>query len=363
MDAAHWAKAYNLAASSVDEFVFEDENKDILGFRLRFASGKKIVALSSNPRNIRSRKGRLVFDEIAFHDDPQGLIKAGIALLMWGAQIDIISSVNGECEFFEELCTKLAEERGYYVQTTTIDDALADGLYQRICFVNGQQWSADAETAWREQLLLEYGVDADEELFCIPFRAGSGKVFSRDWFEIIDRDDVPPGGDIVRFWDMAATAKSVNADACYTCGVLMKRIGDTYYVLNVEADQLSPSDGDDLIVDIAHRDGRFVPVRWELEGGSSGLKVEAYLSQRLTGWDADGVKPFGDKLTRAKPFATEAKRGNVKIVRADWNQQYLKFLHLFDGTSGKDKVNDFADASSGAYHFLAEGDTSWLSRV
>lgn len=230
--------------------------------------------------------------------------------------------------------------------------------------IQDNQVLMQADPGYLANLMALHPVDRDRLLhgnWKVTF--GTGKVFSRDWFEIIDRDEVPTGGDIVRFWDMAATARSVNADACFTCGVLMKRVGETYYVLNVEADQLSPSDGDDLIVDIAHRDGRFVPVRWELEGGSSGLKVEAYLSQRLTGWDADGVKPFGDKLTRAKPFATEAKRGNVKIVRGDWNQQFLKYLHLFDGSTGKDKVNDFADAASGAYHFLAEGDTNWLTRI
>jgi hypothetical protein len=167
-DAASWAKAYNLLASSVEEFIFEDENESILAFRIRFASGFNITALSSKPRNIRGRKGRLVFDEFAFHDDPEGLLKASIALLIWGAKIDIISSVNSECPFFEELCNKLAPERGYYTQETTFDDALADGLYQRICLVSGQQWSQHGQDEWRSKIILEYGEDADEELFCKP---------------------------------------------------------------------------------------------------------------------------------------------------------------------------------------------------
>lgn len=167
-DAASWAKAYNLVSSEVEEFVFKDEDDSILAFRIRFASGFNITALSSKPRNIRSRKGRLVFDEFAFHDEPEGLLKAAIALLIWGAKIDIISSVNSLCGFFEELCNKIALERGYYVQETTFDDALADGLYQRICLVNGEEWSYEKQDAWRSQIILEYGADADEELFCLP---------------------------------------------------------------------------------------------------------------------------------------------------------------------------------------------------
>jgi predicted phage terminase large subunit-like protein len=360
-DAAHWAKAYNLLASEVEEIVLRDEDEDIIAYRIRFASGHGITALSSKPRNIRSKEGRFIFDEFAFHDDPEGLLKAGIAVLMWGkSQIDIISSVNGNCEFFEELCGKIAQERGYYVQQTTLDDALLDGLYKRICFVNGWQWTIEAQDQWRSQLIKEYGIAADEELFCIPFKAGAGKVFNRDWFEVIDWEDVPEYGDDVRFWDMAATAKSLNQDACFTCGVKLRHANGIYYVLDVLADQLSPSDGDDLIVDTAKRDGRMVPVRWELEGGSSGLKVESYLMERLKGYDARGVRPMGDKLTRAKPFASEANLGNVKIVRATWNSMYLKYLHSFDGGSGKDKVNDFADASSGAFQCLTQGYTGWL---
>jgi hypothetical protein len=167
-DAASCAKAYSLVSTEIEEFVIADEDKDILAFRIKFASGFNITALSSKPRNLRSRKGRVILDEFAFHDDPEGLLKAAIALLIWGARIDIISSVNSLCGFFEELCYKIAPERGYYVQETTFDDALADGLYKRICLVNGEKWSADNERDWRAKIILEYGADADEELFCLP---------------------------------------------------------------------------------------------------------------------------------------------------------------------------------------------------
>ena len=50
-DAADWARHYELAAARIEEFVFVDEKKDIQAFRLRFASGWKVVALSSRPSN------------------------------------------------------------------------------------------------------------------------------------------------------------------------------------------------------------------------------------------------------------------------------------------------------------------------
>jgi len=167
-DAASWARAYSLVATDIEELVIKNEDEDILAFRIRFASGFNITALSSNPRNLRSRKGRVILDEYAFHDKPEELLKAAIALLIWGARIDIISSVNSLCSHFEELCYKIAPQRGYSLHTITFDDALADGLYQRICLVNGEEWSLEKQESWRSQIILEYGDDADEELFCKP---------------------------------------------------------------------------------------------------------------------------------------------------------------------------------------------------
>jgi len=88
-DAAGWARHYSLAATSIEEFVFEDgsEKKGILAFRLRFASGFKIVALSSRPANLRGKQGKIVIDEAAFHDDLPGLLKAAVAMLMWGGRV------------------------------------------------------------------------------------------------------------------------------------------------------------------------------------------------------------------------------------------------------------------------------------
>lgn len=184
-------------------------------------------------------------------------------------------------------------------------------------------------------------------------RFSAGKVFSRDWFNYIDLSSVPDGGSTIRFWDLAATAKSVNKEACYTAGVLMRKVGQMYYILDVIAEQLSPSEGDKLIEQTANKDGRFVSIRWELEGGSAGRWVENYLLEHLQGFDAKAVKPLGDKLTRAKPFASDSFNRKVYLVKAPWNEQYLNWLSDFDGTSGKGKINDVIDASSGAYKELA----------
>ena len=91
-DCANWARAYNLAASEMEEYDEIDQEeiegvvqeKKILAFRITFASGWRITALSSRPTNLRGKQGRVILDEAAFHDDLAGLLKAAMALLIWG---------------------------------------------------------------------------------------------------------------------------------------------------------------------------------------------------------------------------------------------------------------------------------------
>jgi phage FluMu gp28-like protein len=46
-------------------------------------------------------------------------------------------------------------------------------LYRRICLVQKKPWTPEREAEWRRALLEDYGEAADEELFCVPVRAGA----------------------------------------------------------------------------------------------------------------------------------------------------------------------------------------------
>lgn len=178
-DCAEWMKQYQKAAAHIEEIAVSDEKKDILAFRIRCASGWKIVALSSRPSNLRGKQGKAVIDEAAFHDDLPALLKAAIAFLMWGGRVSVISTHHGDDNPFNDLITDIrAGKKKYSIHRITLDDALKEGLYRRICLSLGREWSLSAETAWRRELIDFYGEDADEELFCIPGR-GAGVYLSR----------------------------------------------------------------------------------------------------------------------------------------------------------------------------------------
>jgi len=175
-----WAKSFYNFAASVHEFLFPDgkgedgADRFIQAFRIQFASGFEIVALTSKPRSLRGRQGFVIVDEAAFHDDLKELLKAALAFLIWGGKVCIISTHDGEDNAFNELIQDIrAGKKDYKIVRFDFDDALQDGLYQRICLRTGTTWTPEGEAEWRAGILKDYGDAADEELFCIPSK-GSG---------------------------------------------------------------------------------------------------------------------------------------------------------------------------------------------
>ncbi len=170
-----FAKAFNEAAVASDEFLFNDgSEKGILALRVDFPSGKSIVALSSRPRSLRGMQGVVIIDEAAFHDDFMGVLKAALALLMWGGRVVVISTHDGADNPFAELIEEIrAGKRKGAVQRLTLSDALAQGLYRRICLRTGKTWTVEAQAEWESDLRQTYKDAAEEELDVVPSK-GSG---------------------------------------------------------------------------------------------------------------------------------------------------------------------------------------------
>lgn len=183
-DCATWARAFHAAAGEIGERIMtRDDGRDIHVFDIPFESGNHIQTFSSNPRNLRSKgrpRERLVLDEAAFVDDLAEVLKAALAMTMWGGTVHILSTHNGDENPFNGLIQEARAGRNdYSVHRVTLDDALAEGLYRRICEVTGRPWSQEAQDAWRESLVRRYHPNEDEELFVIP-AFGGGAYLPRE---------------------------------------------------------------------------------------------------------------------------------------------------------------------------------------
>jgi len=182
---ALFAKAFNeLAEADVYEQTFWDEGRkeEILAYMIRFPkTGRKIQALSSRPSNLRGLQGDVVIDEAAFHESLEELLKAALALTMWGNKVRLISTHNGVDNAFNTYIQDAKEGRkDYSIHRITLDSAISEGLYKRICYVTGQTWSPEAEQAWRAGLYKNAPniESADEEYGCVPKKSG-GNYLSR----------------------------------------------------------------------------------------------------------------------------------------------------------------------------------------
>lgn len=185
----------------IEEFVFEDveldehggtKTRQIAAFRITFASGHRVSALSSRPANIRGLQGIVVIDEAAFHQDVGKVIEACLALLIWGGKIRIISTHNGNTNAYNTLIKEIrAGIQEASLHRATFDDAVAGGLYERMCAVTSRTMSPQDKVAWYSKIRRSYGSRTEamrEELDAVP-REGDGTMLALALIEAAQRQD------------------------------------------------------------------------------------------------------------------------------------------------------------------------------
>lgn len=162
-----WARLYKIAAESLGEQVIDKED-DIKALVIAFSSGKRIHALSSNPKAFRSKGGKLVLDEFAFHKQPEELWKAAIPVITWGFPVRILSTYNGKGNRYYRIVQDAQKKKGgWSLHKVTIEDAVAEGLVDKILgrpasAQERAQFVADCrEAAGDEETYLQ-------EYMCVP---------------------------------------------------------------------------------------------------------------------------------------------------------------------------------------------------
>lgn len=177
-----------------------------------------------------------------------------------------------------------------------------------------------------------------------------GALAQRQWFGIVDA--VPHYARRVRFWDFAATEKKLSSDdPDFTAGVKLAYAEGEYYVEHVIQKRLDPGDVDRLVLQTAQADGPEVEIGIEQEPGASGKGMAAYMIRLLAGYNVRAAPATGDKVMRAMPWFAQAQAGNVKLLRAVWNSDYLDEVALFPIGAHDDMV----DATSGAFGRIVTG--------
>ncbi len=162
-----WVELYKMAATSLGEIVI-DKKDDVKAFSIEFANGKRINALSSNPSAFRSKGGKLVLDEFAFHKNQEAMWKAAMPIITWGFPVRVLSTYNGKGNRYYRMVQDAKKEGSIWsLHTTTIVDAVMQGLADKII---GRPLSPEERQQWLDEVREQAGDEEtwQQEYMCNP---------------------------------------------------------------------------------------------------------------------------------------------------------------------------------------------------
>jgi predicted phage terminase large subunit-like protein len=169
-----------------------------------------------------------------------------------------------------------------------------------------------------------------------------GGVFKPSRIDIVDA--LPAGLELIRGWDLAATKNAGD----WTVGGKLGRTPDgTLWIADVERERGGPDDVERLLVSTAKRDGPRVMQSVPQDPGQAGKAQAAYLGKKLIGVPFSFSTETGDKATRAAPFAAQVNVGNVKMLRAPWNDALIGEMRMFPNGAFDDQIDALSRAFNG----------------
>lgn len=176
--------------------------------------------------------------------------------------------------------------------------------------------------------------------------AREGSMFKIDKLEIVDAS--PVDARRCRGWDKAATSSAGD----YTASVRVAKASDgLYYIEGVTRGQWDTATRDRHIRQTAELDGRSVKQIGEQEPGSGGKESAENFVRLLAGFSVKTERSTAAKELRADPFSSQVNAGNVRIVRGEWNRDFIEELRQFPNGKHDDQV----DSASLAFNELNGG--------
>lgn len=202
---------------------------------------------------------------------------------------------------------------------------------------------SEAAVSALERILGAYATAGQLQQRPVPREGG---MFKLAWFASAYVNAIPPGTRFKRWFDLAA---SKDPKAAYTAGVLLgKTPAGRYIIADVERFQEEYHVRDVKIKAQCEADrarfGHLVEFYVPQDPGAGGKMQAKSLVATLDGFNVRARKEVGDKEERAGPFSAQCEGGNVDILVADWNKEFLDELCMFPGGKWKDQVDAVVNA-------------------
>ena len=314
-DCKLWAGNLALAAQDLGEQVLDPEKKQN-AYVLRFANGKRINSMSSNPDAQAGKRGGRVLDEFALHPDPRKLWSIAYPGITWGGSMEVISTHRGSHNFFNQIIREARESgnpKKISLHRVTLQDALDDGflwkLQQSLPADDERQEMTEADYfAWvkagaadEESFLQEYmcqPADDDAAFLEYDLIAATEYRSTADW-QHVDRGVLYAGVDIGRKRDL-------------TVLWVVEQLGDVLYTRHVEAmSKMRKSEQEKVLWPWFERCARVCI-------DQTGLGI---------GWVDDAQDKFGPYKVEGVNFSAQVKEALAYPVRGKMEDRTLRIPH------------------------------------
>jgi phage FluMu gp28-like protein len=232
---SQWAKLYDITAKEMG-YVVLDAEKDIKALMIEFSNGGKIFAMTSNPKRFRSKGGKVVWDEAAWHEDQRAMWKALRPSAMWGYPVRILSTHHGKQALFYQFTDDVKSNKlDWSLHTVTIYDAVRQGLVDKIL---GHKTCEDERQDWLENERKDCRDDEIwEEEYCCNAQDSATAWVEHELITACEQDNLLmtleelmnlSEGEIYAGWDVART----NHLSVFW---LVQKLGDVLYTRHIRA--------------------------------------------------------------------------------------------------------------------------------
>lgn len=172
-------------------------------------------------------------------------------------------------------------------------------------------------------------------------RKSRSSLFQEHWVPIID--ELPDLKDYIRLrsWDLAGT--EMGGD--YTAGThfLANKKNGKCIIADLSREQFAPGGVEQLILDTAHEDTQETEITIEQEPGSAGKAVIAGYKKLLRGFKFKETRSTGSKFIKAQPFFAACERGDISLLRGEWNDKWYNEFGRFPDGDNDDQVDSAAN--------------------
>jgi predicted phage terminase large subunit-like protein len=179
------------------------------------------------------------------------------------------------------------------------------------------------------------GYDFDALYQQRPWRTEGAMIKARK-IKIIDREDVPRGMRLYRYWDLAVGRKKAD----WLSGVLGGRDRQkNFYIIDIARIPAPWSSARPRMIDVMLNDPMEVVQGIEIGGQQDGYYQNFRDDDRLHMRAIEAVLPKGDKEARAQLWGTRIEDGKVFMVRGPWNDDFIAEAVAFPNGANDDQVD------------------------